>query len=312
MSDLIATSTPASEPFIPSTLRPVTSIPLDPSASHGTEAKRQSTSLPATRGLDLRSFLSILALCVLLSVVCLAFGIVVGRGVATRSTNAMANRDEVAARSTQGTAAQGQDSSISNRADTSAPLSQGHNQLQRRTSAQRPHEATAHRRIPVQQTDDTSSASLAGETDAPADNAAVAAVGGIAQGSTKSTVTPPSAAATSSTGASTAAPAPAAASVAAPRSQPPSDRLVAAYLIYRVEPIYPRAALHAGVEGTVKIHTTVGRDGAVKNLKVVSGPDLLAPAAIEAAQYWRYIPALRNGEPVETDADISVEFHLPH
>ncbi len=193
MSDLIATSTPASEPFIPSTLRPVTSIPLDPSASHGTEAKRRSSSLPATRGLDLRSFLSILALCVLLSVVCLAFGIVVGRGVATRSTNAMANRDEVAARSTQGTAAQGQDSSISNRADTSASLSQGHNQLQRRTSAQRPHEATSHRRLPVQQTDDISSASLAGETDAPADNAAVAAVAGIAQGSAKSTVTPPSA-----------------------------------------------------------------------------------------------------------------------
>jgi len=312
MSDLIATSTPASEPSIPSTLRPVTSIPLDPSASRGTEAKRRSASLPATRGLDLRSFLSILALCVLLSVVCLAFGIVVGRGVATRSTNAMANRDEVKTRSTQGTAAQGQGSSISNRADTSAPLSQGHDQLRGRTSAQRPHEA-AHRRLPVQQTDDTSSASLAGETDAPADNAAVAAVGGIAQGSTKSTVTPPSAAATSTPGTSTVpAPAPASTSVPAPRSQPPSDRMVAAYLIYRVEPIYPRAALHAGVEGTVKIHATVGREGAVKNLKVVSGPDLLAPAAIEAAQYWRYIPALRNGEPVETDADISVEFHLPH
>jgi len=310
MSDLAATSIPVSEPFIAAALRPVASIPLDPSASRGAEAKRRSTSLPATRGLDLRSFLSILALCVLLSAVCLAFGIVVGRGVATRSTNVMANRDEGAARSTQGTAAQGQGSSISNRADTSAPLSQGHDQLQRQTSPQRPHEAAAHRRIPVQQTDDTSSASLAGETD---DNAAVAAVGGIAQGSIKSTVTPPSAAATSTPGASTApAPAPAAASVAAPRSQPPSDRMVAAYLIYRVEPIYPRAALHAGVEGTVKIHATVGREGAVKNLKVVSGPDLLAPAAIEAAQYWRYIPALRNGEPVETDADISVEFHLPH
>ena len=87
--------------------------------------------------------------------------------------------------------------------------------------------------------------------------------------------------------------------------------MVAAYLIYRVEPIYPRPALQAGVEGTVKIHATVGRDGSVKNLKVVSGPALLTSAAIDAAQYWRYIPALRNGEPVETDADISVEFHLP-
>ena len=86
MSDLIATSVPASEPFIPSALRPVTSIPLDPSyiTRNGSEAAIRIFA--ASRGLDLRSFLSILALCVLLSVVCLAFGIVVGRGVATRST----------------------------------------------------------------------------------------------------------------------------------------------------------------------------------------------------------------------------------
>lgn len=95
-----------------------------------------------------------------------------------------------------------------------------------------------------------------------------------------------------------------------PHSQPPpSDRLVPAYLIYRVEPIYPRTAL--GIEGTVKIHATVGRDGMVKNLKVVSGPPPLSAAALDAAQYWRYIPALRNGEPVETEADISIEFHRP-
>jgi protein TonB len=87
--------------------------------------------------------------------------------------------------------------------------------------------------------------------------------------------------------------------------------MVAAYLIYRVEPIYPRSALQLGMEGTVKIHATVGRDGTVKNLKVVSGPSLLTSAAMDAAQYWRYIPALHNGEPVETDTDISIEFHKP-
>ena len=305
MSDLIATSIPASEPFIPSALRPVASIPLDPSASRGTEAKHRSASLPPSRGLDLRSFLSILALCVLLSVVCLAFGIVVGRGVATRSQNATAYRDDMPARSSQSPAAQGQNGSISNRGNTLPALSQGHNQLPSRTSAQRKHETT-HRRASSSQPDDTSSASLAGENNAPAENATVG------EQSTKSAITPASAVAASPTGASTApTPAPPAASVAAPRSQPPSDRMVAAYLIYRVEPIYPRAALQAGVEGTVKIHATVGRDGSVKNLKVVSGPALLTSAAIDAAQYWRYIPALRNGEPVETDADISVEFHLP-
>jgi TonB family protein len=305
MSDLVATSIPASEPFIPSTLRPVTSIPLDPTALRGTEPKPRSTSLSPARGLDLRSFLSILALCVLLSVVCLAFGIVVGRGVATRSQNAMVYRDEVPARSSQSPAAQAQNSSASNRADTLPPFS-GHNPPQNRTSAQRSHEPS-HRKTSAPQPGDTSSASLAGETDAPAENAAAA------QESPRSTVTPSSAAAANPAGAATAtAPAPPIASVAAPRSQPPSDRMVAAYLIYRVEPIYPRPALQAGVEGTVKIHATVGRDGSVKNLKVVSGPALLTSAAIDAAQYWRYIPALRNGEPIETDADISVEFHLPH
>ncbi|MGB9242861.1 MAG: TonB family protein, partial [Candidatus Acidiferrales bacterium] len=297
MSDLIATSIPAREPFIPSALRPVASIPLDPSASRVTEPKHRPASLPPSHGLDLRSFLSILALCVLLSVVCLAFGIVVGRGVATHSQNATAYRDDMPARSSQSPAAQGQDSSISNRGNTLPALSQGHNQPPGRTSAQRAHETT-HRRASASRLDDTSSASLAGENDAPAENATVG------EESTKSSITPSSAvAAASPTGASTAlSPKPPAASVAAPRSQPPSDRMVAAYLIYRVEPIYPRPALQAGVEGTVKIHATVGRDGSVKNLKGVSGPALLTSAAIDAAQYWRYRPALRNGEPVETDA----------
>ncbi len=305
MSDLIATSVPPSEPFIATALRPVASIPLDPSASRGTEPKHRSASLPPSRGMDLRSFLSILALCVLLSVVCLAFGIVVGRGVATRSQNATAYRDDMPARSSQSPAAQGQDSSISNRGNALPALSQGHNQLLSRTPAQRAHETT-HRRASASQPDDTSSASLAGETNAPAGDATVS------QESTKTSITPSSSVAVSPAGASTAlAPAPPATSIAAPRSQPPSDRMVAAYLIYRVEPIYPRPALQAGVEGTVKIHATVGRDGSVKNLKVVSGPALLTSAAVEAAEYWRYIPALRNGEPVETDADISVEFHLP-
>jgi TonB family protein len=101
-------------------------------------------------------------------------------------------------------------------------------------------------------------------------------------------------------------------SSAAPRTQPPADRLVPAHLIYRVEPFYPKEALQQRVEGTVEIHATVGQDGRVKNLRIVSGPASLTSAALSAAQYWRYVPALRNGEPIETDEDISIEFHLLH
>jgi TonB family protein len=101
-------------------------------------------------------------------------------------------------------------------------------------------------------------------------------------------------------------------STAAPRTQPPADRLVAAHLIYRVEPFYPKEALQQRAEGTVKIRATVGQDGRVKNLRVISGPASLTSAALSAAQYWRYVPALRNGEPIETDEDISIDFHLLH
>jgi TonB family protein len=79
-----------------------------------------------------------------------------------------------------------------------------------------------------------------------------------------------------------------------------------------VEPFYPRDAVQQRVEGTVKIHAVVAQDGHVKNLKVVGGPPSLTSAALDAAQYWRYIPALRNGEPVESEEDINIEFHLLH
>jgi TonB family protein len=98
---------------------------------------------------------------------------------------------------------------------------------------------------------------------------------------------------------------------ATPRTLAPPDRLLPSYLIYRVAPSYPKEAIDQKIEGTVKIHLIVGRNGRVKDLKVVSGPHVLHQAALDAAQHWRYIPALRNGEPVETEEDISVLFQLP-
>ena len=100
------------------------------------------------------------------------------------------------------------------------------------------------------------------------------------------------------------------ASDAALRAQESPDRAVPPHLIYRVEPLYPKEALQQRLEGAVKIHVIVGLDGRVKNLSVVSGPALLTSAALDAAQYWRYMPALRDGKPVETEEDISVEFHF--
>jgi TonB family protein len=91
----------------------------------------------------------------------------------------------------------------------------------------------------------------------------------------------------------------------------PSDRFNPCYLAYRVEAAYPMEALEQRVEGVVKIQQVVGADGRVRSVKLLSGPAILAPAALDAARYWRYLPALLNGQPVETEQDIQIDFRLP-
>jgi TonB family protein len=92
----------------------------------------------------------------------------------------------------------------------------------------------------------------------------------------------------------------------------PSDRFNPSYLAYRVEPEYPPEAQKQQIEGVVKIRQVVGIDGKVRSVKLLTGPPLLVPAALEAARYWRYLPALLNGQPIETEQDVEIEFHLPN
>lgn len=49
----------------------------------------------------------------------------------------------------------------------------------------------------------------------------------------------------------------------------------------------------------------IGTDGTVKDVRVESGPPLLAQAAIEAVKQWLYKPYLLNGVPVEIDSRIA-------
>jgi protein TonB len=76
------------------------------------------------------------------------------------------------------------------------------------------------------------------------------------------------------------------------------------------QPNYPPLARQARIQGTVVLHAVIGKDGAIENLTLVSGHPMLAPAAIEAVKQWRYKPYLLNGEPVEVDTEIQVNFTL--
>ncbi len=81
-------------------------------------------------------------------------------------------------------------------------------------------------------------------------------------------------------------------------------------LIRRVNPQYPQIARQARVEGRVVLQATIGKDGTVQNLHLVSGHPMLVQAAMDAVKHWLYKPYYLNGEAVEVDTTINVNFTL--
>jgi TonB family protein len=79
-------------------------------------------------------------------------------------------------------------------------------------------------------------------------------------------------------------------------------------LIKRVQPQYPQAALAVRAQGAVQIEATVNKQGNVVNPKVLSGDPILARAALEAVRQWRYKPYYLDGQPVEIETQITINF----
>lgn len=79
-------------------------------------------------------------------------------------------------------------------------------------------------------------------------------------------------------------------------------------LLNRVEPIYPPICKISGIQGEVKLHAIIGRDGRIQSLSAVSGHPLLVRAALEAVEQWRYRPYVLNGATVEVETFITVNF----
>ncbi len=86
--------------------------------------------------------------------------------------------------------------------------------------------------------------------------------------------------------------------------------VAAASCIRCTSPQFPPLARAARIQGAVVLHAIIGKDGTIQNLTVVSGSPMLAPAALQAVQQWRYRPTQLNGEPVEVDTQITVNFTL--
>jgi len=94
------------------------------------------------------------------------------------------------------------------------------------------------------------------------------------------------------------------------KKQRQATSLQLGHVLSRVEPIYPEEAKQQGVQGTVKLHAIIGRQGSVENLESVDGSPVLVAAAMNAVRQWRYTETLLAGQSVETEEDIAITFRL--
>jgi TonB family protein len=94
-----------------------------------------------------------------------------------------------------------------------------------------------------------------------------------------------------------------------PQMVVPGD-LMERQIVQKVLPEYPEPARQAKVQGTVVLDTIVNAEGAVTQMKVVSGPESLSHAAMDAVRWWRYAPYVVKGEPVAVETTVAVNFRL--
>jgi protein TonB len=98
--------------------------------------------------------------------------------------------------------------------------------------------------------------------------------------------------------------------IKAPQRVRVSAGVVEGNLTRRVQPVYPPLARTARIQGTVVLSAVISKTGTIEGLKVLQGPPMLVNAAMEAVKQWKYQPYLLNGEPVEVDTTITVNFSL--
>jgi TonB family protein len=79
---------------------------------------------------------------------------------------------------------------------------------------------------------------------------------------------------------------------------------------HAVDPDYPALAKQMNVQGSVLLQVRIGREGNIEDVQVVSGPDILSAAAVQAVKQWHFKPYFQEGRAVETEAHITVNFNI--
>ena len=89
-----------------------------------------------------------------------------------------------------------------------------------------------------------------------------------------------------------------------------SSGVMQGLLTKRVNPAYPSDARDQRIQGVVLLTVIIDKEGNVSTADLISGHPLLAPAAIDAVRQWKYKPYLLNGQAVEIETQVQVNFTL--
>jgi TonB family protein len=87
-----------------------------------------------------------------------------------------------------------------------------------------------------------------------------------------------------------------------------SAAVVAGMALSKPDPVYPAEAKAAHVQGAVILHAIISKQGAIEKLEVISGNGMLVNSARDAVSQWTYKPYLLNGQPVEVETSITVNY----
>lgn len=88
------------------------------------------------------------------------------------------------------------------------------------------------------------------------------------------------------------------------------EKISPAKLILKVDPVYPKEAINAQIEGTVVVQATTDNSGRVQSVRVLRSVPLLDKAAVDAVRQWVYEPKMINGKPEGVIFTVACQFQL--
>ena len=95
----------------------------------------------------------------------------------------------------------------------------------------------------------------------------------------------------------------------ATRRIPPDE--AAKHLVKKASAAYPSLAEVARIQGNIILEVSIDESGAASVLRLVTGHPMLAPAAIESANRWKYQPFEVDGKPATVVTLVMVTFGNP-